>query len=304
MKKQFQNINFSRESLKIIDTANGILAEYQAQGYVLSLRQLYYQLVARDYIENTVRSYKRIGDIVSNGRLAGLIDWSMIEDRGREAIIPSAWSSPAEIVQAAAKQFRLDRWKGQENYVEVMVEKDALSGILEPICNKWHVRLTANKGYSSSSALYEAGDRIMRALRSTTSTAVLCHVIYLGDHDPSGIDMTRDIAERLQMFARLDDESADLLQVHRVALNMPQVSEWKPPENPAKITDSRFDAYERKFGDKSWELDAVKPDTLAQLVEDEISSLVDGAKMNKILKREKEMRDELLAFAINYSDQE
>ena len=124
-------------------------------------------------------------------RLAGLLDWNMIEDRGRETVLPAAWTSPAEIVRAAAKQFRVDRWKHQPCHVEVMVEKDALSGILEPVCNELHVRFTANKGYSSSSALYEAGKRIAYA-RFHENRQV--HIFYLGDHDPSGIDMTRDIS--------------------------------------------------------------------------------------------------------------
>lgn len=156
-KEKFVDHKFQVDSLKVIEIANGILSEYREMGYRLSLRQLYYQLVARDYIENSVRSYKRIGNLISDARLAGMIDWEMIEDRGRETVIPTAWSSPAEIVRAAANQFRVDRWKGQPCHIEVMVEKDALSGILEPVCRELHVRFTANKGYSSSSAMYEAG---------------------------------------------------------------------------------------------------------------------------------------------------
>lgn len=155
--QKFIEHNFNRASLELISTANGILNEYRRMGYRLSLRQLYYQLVARDFIPNSVKSYKRIGGLVSDARLAGLLDWDMIEDRGRETIIPTAWTSPADIVRAAASQFRVDRWQGQPCHVEVMVEKDALSGILEPVCRDLHVRFTANKGYSSSSAMYEAG---------------------------------------------------------------------------------------------------------------------------------------------------
>lgn len=213
MKEQFIDHKFNRASLTLIETANGILDEYARQGYRLSLRQLYYQLVARDYIENTIKSYKRIGDLVSNARLAGLLDWEMIEDRNRVATIPTAWDSPAQIVRAAASQFRVDRWEGQTYHVEVMVEKDALSGIsgiLQPVCRELHVRFTANKGYSSSSAMYEAGQRMKHAKRSGKSVVVL----YFGDHDPSGIDMTRDIDERLRQFARTTK-----IDVRRLALN-------------------------------------------------------------------------------------
>lgn len=113
MKEKFIDHKFNTASLELVETANGILNEYREMGYRLSLRQLYYQLVARDYIENSVKSYKRIGNLISDARLAGLIDWGMIEDRNRETVIPTEWTSPAQIVRAAASQFRVDRWEGQ-----------------------------------------------------------------------------------------------------------------------------------------------------------------------------------------------
>ena len=97
MKQAFIEKNFSKSSLETIKTVNQILDEYAAQGYDLSLRQLYYQLVARGFIENSVQSYKRVGGLVSDARLAGLIDWEMIADRGRVRVTPSHWGSPADI---------------------------------------------------------------------------------------------------------------------------------------------------------------------------------------------------------------
>ncbi len=307
MKEKFIDHRFSASSLALIDTANGILNEYRRMGYRLSLRQLYYQLVARDYIENSVKSYKRIGNLISDARLAGLVDWEMIEDRNREALIPAAWASPAEIVRVAARQFRVDRWEGQSNYVEVMVEKDALSGILEPVCRELHVRFTANKGYSSSSAMYEAGKRLYGVLSDRESAVNQIHVFYLGDHDPSGIDMTRDITERLFMFSglqkQLDDMGhsiEDFIHIHRLALNYDQVEQWQPPENPAKETDSRFEGYREKFGESSWELDAVEPRTLASLVREGIEKLIDWQQWETVALKEEGMRNELNGFADEY----
>lgn len=306
-KEKFIDHTFNRASLQLIETANGILLEYARQGYRLSLRQLYYQMVARDIIENTVKSYKRIGNLVSDARLAGLLDWDRIEDRGREAVMPAAWESPAEIVEAAARQFRVDRWQGQTNYCEVMVEKDALSGILGPVCRELHVRFTANKGYSSSSAMYEAGRRIFNAMSDSAKAINQVHIFYLGDHDPSGIDMTRDITERLIMFSKLEDriedggyEIDDFIHIHRLALNMDQVEQWNPPENPAKETDSRFEAYREQFGESSWELDAVEPRTLASLVRDGIEDLIDWEIWNGVQTQEAKMREDLERFARDY----
>lgn len=306
-KEKFIDHRFSASSLALIGTANGILNEYRDMGYRLSLRQLYYQLVARDYIENSIKSYKRIGNLISDARLAGFIDWEMIEDRNRETVIPTEWTSPAQIVRAAARQFRVDRWDGQSNYCEVMVEKDALSGILEPVCRELHVRFTANKGYSSSSAMYEAGKRLYQVLSDREKSVNQIHIFYLGDHDPSGIDMTRDITERLFMFSGLEEKVKrngmsvdDFIHIHRLALNYDQVEQWNPPENPAKETDSRYATYQEKFGESSWELDAVEPRTLADLVREGIEDLIDSEQWNEISRKEDGMRNELNGFADEY----
>src|SRR3990172_6767593 len=160
MKEAFIEKGLSPASLATIQIANGILDEYRAQNFRLSLRQLYYQLVARDHIPNNQRSYKNLGALISNARQAGLIDWEMIEDRNRETVVPGHWDSPADIVEAAARQFRIDKWADQPWHGEGMVEEDALSGGLEPVCPGVAVGITANKGYSSSSTMYEIGKRI------------------------------------------------------------------------------------------------------------------------------------------------
>lgn len=292
MKEAFVEHNFSKSSLALVAKCNSILEEYRNQGYKLSLRQLYYQLVARDIIENSIKSYKRTGDLVSNARLAGLLDWGMIEDRNRETQQNPHWTSPASILRSAAYSFRMDRWVGQTCYVEVFVEKDALSGILLPVCSRWDVRFTANKGYSSSSAMYEASKRLVDAHEEGREI----HIIYLGDHDPSGIDMTRDIKERFELFTR---EKIGF-EVHRLALNFDQVELWQPPENPAKETDSRYSSYVDKFGESSWELDAVEPATLADLVSEQIEELIDFEKWREIEKQEQAYKDELSSLAKKY----
>lgn len=291
MKQKFLELNFSRKSLETLGVITSILNEYQALGYDLSLRQLYYQLVARDYIENTQKSYKRIGELVSNGRLAGLLDWSMITDRGRRGVANQHWESPAEIVDAAAQSFKIDRWEGQENHVIVMVEKQALEGVLIPVCRDLDVTFYANKGYSSSSTMYQIGRNLRWQYARNDKTV---HVLYLGDHDPSGIDMTRDVRERLEMF------SGTIVEVHRLALNYDQVEQWNPPENPAKETDSRYEAYLRDYGESSWELDAIEPRELANLVTQAVLELRDEELWDQTVARETAMREELNLFVQQY----
>jgi hypothetical protein len=301
MKEAFVDKRFGSEAMAMIRTINGILENYEAQGFDLSLRQLYYQLVAKALIENTERSYKNIGNLVSDARLAGLIDWDMIKDRGREMVKNPHWENPRQFLENVAPQFRFNLWHDQDVYVEVMVEKQALEGVLEPVCRSLDVPFTANKGYSSSSAMYEASKRFLRAAEDGKE----CYVVYLGDHDPSGIDMSRDVEERLDLFVKtsmgrqdeIGPNEPSAVTMKRVALNIDQVRELNPPENPAKITDSRADGYIRRFGTSSWELDAIEPRQLAQIVTDAVQEIMDVDAFEANREKMEKNREDLLKFA-------
>ena len=292
MKEQFIDKNFSGESGERIDLVNDILEEYRIQGFDLSLRQLYYQLVARDYIENSNKSYKRLGSLVNNARLAGLVDWGMIVDRSRNSAINSHWDNPGQIVRAAANSFQVDKWEDQPNHLEVMVEKDALSGVLWPVCQEHDIHFTANKGYPSASILYQMSKRLL----DKADEGKFIYILHLGDHDPSGIDMTRDLQDRLELFCGL------AIDIKRLALNMDQVEEYGPPENPTKLSDTRSQKYISIYGYSSWELDALEPRVLSDLINEFVEDHKDQSIWQETLDWEAEMQSELSDFADKYGD--
>lgn len=261
--------NFNRDNTNMIAFMNTVIRDYQRQGYVLTVRQLYYQLVARDVIENTLQSYKRIAGLINDAKLAGEIDWDAIEDRTREFVIGNHWERGSDITGACASQFKMDMWANQDFRVFVIIEKEALVGVLESTCRKWDVPILAARGYPSGTVLREfAQQQLLPAMEADQCPIIL----HLGDHDPSGIDMTRDLQERIQLFS--EDLIADQV-VHRIALTRDQIDEVNPPENPAKSTDSRFDSYRKIHGTSSWELDALNPRYLNDLVERHIQAAVD-----------------------------
>lgn len=254
--------SFSAGSRALIDKSNEIIADYTAQGFVLTLRQLYYQMVSRDIIPNRQTEYKRLGSIINDARLAGLIDWTAIEDRTRDLRTLSHWNSPSEIVEACAEQYHVDLWQGQEFRPEVWIEKDALVGVIEGVCKELDIPHFSCRGYTSQSEMWVAGQRLRRYVRGK-QTPVIFH---FGDHDPSGKDMTRDIEDRLALFM-------GGVEVKRLALNMEQIEEYEPPPNPAKTTDSRASAYIAEFGGESWELDALEPSVIAGLIRTQVERL-------------------------------
>jgi hypothetical protein len=259
VKQAFVRRRFSAESRALIDTANTIIEEYQQQGFELTLRQLYYQFVVRGLLPNTERSYKNLGSVIGDGRMAGLVDWDAISDRTRHLRSLTHWKSPREVAEAAVGSYRLDKWEKSGVRPEVWIEKDALIGVIEDICNSYDVACLSCRGYLSLSEVYAASRRITSRYVGRIPQQTL--IIHLGDHDPSGMDMSRDIANRLSLMTPADSHS-----LTRLALNMDQVKEHKPPPNPAKLSDSRCSSYVRQYGDKSWELDALEPQVIQGLV--------------------------------------
>lgn len=292
MKKQFIEHKFKKPSLDLIDKANEILLEYNQQGLVLSLRQLYYQFVARDLLSNKQAEYDRLGALISKARLAGLVDWDMMEDRTRFTRQTQAWTSPEEILRAVSSQYKEDLWRNQPYRPEVWIEKDALVGVIESACTDLRVRYFACRGYSSQSAQYEAGCRFARYLENGQTPMIL----HLGDHDPSGIDMTRDNEERTSLFA------GHKIIVKRLALNIEQVKKYDPPPNPAKETDSRADGYIKLYGESSWELDALEPSVIDQLIRDSIEEVIDSDLWEEASEKEATQRKSLEDLSKNWGE--
>lgn len=333
-----------------------IVREYQRDGYVLTLRQLHYQLVTKNWIVNHDTAYKKLGSILDDCRYAGIIDWDAIEDRGRVPYLPYWVNNAQEAIDDTIDHFRIDRQEKQKNAVELWTEKDALSGILRRTTTRYHVRLVVNKGYTSSSAIYNAYERIVKSILNGKVATIL----YFGDHDPSGLDMVRDIRERLtfmlsngdqlindpDFFAKMEvwwidggfqiwdvvkagfcpeevmgllsEPSFDqaekwdkqfqagrmamyisergLFNVIPIGLTMDQIEEYNLPPNPTKLTDSRAAGYVRKFGKTCWEVDALKPQILTDIVDHHIQEQINLETFRAALYRESEELEKLKLF--------
>lgn len=247
-------------------------------------------MVARAIIPNNERSYKNLGSLISDARLAGLIDWEAIEDRTRNLRGNSHWTTPGSMVNSAAYSYHLDHWKGQENYVEVWVEKDALVGIVGQICGKLDVNFFSCRGYVSQSEMWGAA----RRLRNHVDQGQNIVLLHLGDHDPSGKDMSRDIVDRLVTF------ETGGVDFNRLALNMDQIELYSPPPNPRKLTDSRATGYIEQFGYECWELDALEPQVISDLISKNVRKYRDDKLYNAVIKQEREEKELLEDLAQNW----
>jgi len=296
-KIEYVEKNFRARTLLLIDLANKIIEDYQRRGYELTLRQLYYQLVAKDLIANSEKAYKMLGGAIQQGRDAGLVDWLAIVDRTRGRRGLTTWSDPGEIVNACVHSYRIDKWSGQEYRLFVWVEKEALAGVVQRACSSEDVQVDylSCRGYMSASTIWREARNIRRA-SDNGQTPVILH---LGDHDPSGIDMTRDNVERLELYSELYDGLGFVFR--RIALNWSQVDEYNPPPNPTKLTDSRARAYVKDYGYESWELDALDPDVLVALIRGTIASYRDDGEWDKLVKVENAQKAQLAAVADSFT---
>lgn len=282
----YEKKNFRGEALAIIEQANVFIADYNAQGLNLTLRQLYYRFVSRALIPNTEKSYTRLGNIISDARRAGLIDWDAIVDRTRFLRQRSFWDKPESILESARASYHRDLWADQPKRLQVWIEKDALVGVIEEVCQTNDVPFFSCRGYVSDSEMW-AGAMRMREYAKKQGQDVL--ILHLGDHDPSGIDMTRDIRERIGLFSNYEQN----IEIRRIALTMDQIEELQPPPNPAKVTDSRYESYQSKYGEESWELDALEPSYIHDLIQDSIVDERDDDKWQASIRIQEEERGKI-----------
>lgn len=302
-------------NMVIISQAIEIIYEYDAQGLDLTLRQLYYQFVARDLIENRQSEYNRLGGIINDGRLCGLLPWNKLVDRTRGLEGHRTFPTPLTALKTLSDvgdpdtgrpadrwRYYRDLWEDQAWRPEVWIEKEALAGVVQEICDELRIDFFACRGYNSQSEQWRAGQRFAGYIKKGQRPIVF----HLGDRDPSGCDMTRDNRARLEMFAGTP------IMVQRLALNQDQVDELKPPPNPLKMkagkfSDSRAEAYvamQEELGVEdpyvSWELDALEPSYIRDLISNAAAQIRDPDVWSRSLAREVAEIDRLKALTAEF----
>ena len=261
---------------KLLDLARGILAD----DHPMTVRQVYYQLVARQAIANNRNKYQTVSRLLVDARKDGTIPWEWVEDRLRRPRSVSMWDSLPAFVEDAARAFRLNVWDTQPGYIETWLEKDALSGIFEDILAGYGVTLNVGRGYDGWDSIKNAARRMGDGDGVT--------ILYFGDFDPSGEDMARSLEERLAFFGCHPT-------ITKCALTADDITRYRLPPDPAKRTDTRAAEFIAKNGDISVELDALPGAVLRDRIRQEIESRLDLPRLKAIHTQEATERAQLLA---------
>jgi hypothetical protein len=265
MKRCYRPLRFKEKTAALLAECDAICTMYAEKGYTLTDRQLFYQLVVRNRIENMVRAYKNLCVVVSDGRYAGVIDWEHITDHVRVLQQTPRWQDVEDFVNVVAPQFNLDTWQDQPYRPEVWIEKDALIELAAEACDPLDVPYIAVKAYGSTSSLWEAKKRFSEYIRNGQVPVIL----HLGDHDCTGADCSRLLRERMELL------TGEAVELRRLALNADQIEKYELPPQMGKQSDPRFKGYVEKYKTKFvWELDALAPDVIVRIIEDGIRQVM------------------------------
>ncbi len=268
------------EYKSVVKTVNEIMEQYTTR---LTVRQIYYRCVSPPYqlFPNTRQSYKGFDNMLTRAREKEDVDWRRIEDRARRTEGgDEGYSDPEFYVASMMKFLKADfydrkMWLNQPQLVEVWVEKDALAALFSNVTSGFRTLLFPTRGYSSFTGVMEAITRFNEAVEQDKPVTIL----HFTDHDPSGLNMTEDLENRLRRYRAGD------VTVKRVMLTIEQVKKYGLAPNPTKKKDSRTSRYVEAFGDECWELDAVDPAELQKLVEKYVMAEVDEEIWNRTLRK-------------------
>ncbi len=256
----------------IIDQARDILQEY----HPMTLRQVYYQLVSGQVIENSRSAYQGVSNALVDARLEGSIPWEWLEDRLRRPSIYGGYRDPAHFALVMKYRYYRDIWPTQPRRFEAWLEKDALSGIFTNVCSRYNVTLNVGRGYDGWDSIHNAAERY--------GTGENWTILYYGDFDPSGDDMVRSLRERLGQLRSFPT-------IIKIALSMDDVTRYELPPNKTKPTDTRRGAFIEKHGDVAVELDALRPAVLEESLRTEIEKLMDMSAFRATEEQEKKDRE-------------
>ena len=289
---------------EIVKAVNEVLAQYTMP---LTLRQVYYRLVAKLLIPNTVTAYKTLSRLLVKARERGEVDDTRIEDRSRQVLGVGDWgredfdsflNSQIEHLKDSWQYWTRKLWKNQPRNVLVAVEKDALSRLFIDVADKFHIHVFPTKGYGSYTYVKNMATR----MNSNSEKPTI--VLYFGDYDPSGRDIQRDLKERLGTYG------GENFQVVRIALTKDQIARFNLPHRPEDATtleklgrDPRTKTYGMEY---AAELDALEPPTLQAMTRDAITTTIDDKKwkedLEQIRQEQEQLKEKLKKLKIEWEE--
>jgi len=270
-----------KQSLELLAQVQEIINSYD---FALTLRQIYYQLVAKQIIPNKQKYYTKLSRLCVTGRDEGILPEEGFADRLREVDKLSSWPDLNEFMQAVKRSYRKNKWQNQDSYLEIWTEKDALRSVLTEITYQYDVALMVTRGQLSRTEVYRTAGRYK------AQNDKECYLYYCGDFDPSGLSIYDSIKKRLINFGVF-------INFERIALTKKQIEKYQLPSDPAKQSDPNYNKFISIFGsDMVVELDSLPPDILRKIIEDCILQNIDQGHLAQTRRKERDEEIRLNKF--------
>lgn len=270
-----------KQSLELLAQVQNIINSYD---FALTLRQIYYQLVAKQIIPNKQEYYRKLSRICVTGRDEGILPEEAFADRLRVVDKPGAWLDLNSFMETVKRSYNKDKWQNQPKYLEIWTEKDALRSVLTEITYPYDVSLMVARGQLSRTAIYEASQRYKAKADKE------CYLYYCGDNDPSGLSIYDSIKNRLNAFGVS-------INCERIALTQEQIEEYNLPSDPGKQSDPNYDKFVALYGDDLVvELDSLPPDILRDIIKEAITKNIDSGLLVQVQQMETEEQAKLNKF--------
>lgn len=254
----------------------------------MTLRSLFYRCVSAGFLSNSQQEYKRLGSVMTRLREARQVPFAWIVDHVRATLKPSSWSGLADFGDTVRRAYRKDLWAGMPHHIEVFVEKDAIAGTIQPVTAEYDVALQVCRGYASLSFVGEIAEQWKEIEKPV-------YAYYVGDFDPSGFDIERDLKEKLKRYSgrefywsRLAVRDEDFALHDLIAL-------------PVKASDNRARNFRAAHGDACAEVDALPPTELRARVRSAIEGHIEQDRWEKLQRTERLERQTILDLVGQWS---
>jgi hypothetical protein len=269
------------DSAAVVEAVRRVLEEYRAH-LPLTIRQVFYRLVALEVLGKTERDYKGLCEKVNRARRGLLVPFDAIRDDG---LTHKPGHDFADLEDALgyfdrlARSARFDLQADQSCRLVLWCEAAGMVPQLQRVGARYGVDVVSSGGFDSLTAKHDMACQLGQAPHE---------VLHIGDFDPSGVHVFSSLAEDVNALA--SDLGLEPVTFTRLAVTPAQIARLGLPTAPPKVTDRRaFD------GAGTVQAEAIPPDELARIIGEALTSRLDLEAIAEAERQAEEWRAELQA---------